>query len=119
MGVNFIRSTAASHTKQWSAEYQHASADLFTQDCVSAGRSYIVSPDTHFDAEENEELHIRSLDDRVFVFRRLSKIGEIESPTVDLRESLHIGHGILDAFVDEVNPYARTFSVCIGKKGLQ
>ena len=59
MGADFIRSTAAPHTKQWSAEYQHASDDLFSQDCISAGRSFIVSPDPRYDVEEHEPLHIR------------------------------------------------------------
>ena len=82
MGADFIRSTAAPHTKQWSAEYQHASDDLFAQDCVSAGHSYIVTPDGHSDVQEHEVLHVRLLGERACIYRGLTKIGEIERSTV-------------------------------------
>ena len=117
MGTEFIRSTAVSYTKQWSAEYEHAADDLFVQDCISHGQSFIVSPHPNYQTEEGEPLHVRLIDDRVFVLRDLVIIGEIERPTVDLRESLDSGCGIRDAFIDEVNEYAQTYSVCIGTKG--
>ena len=83
---------------------------------MSAGHSYIVTSDERYDVVDQEPLHVRAVNERVFVFRQLSRIGEIDSPTIDLRESLHARCGILDVFVDEVNPYAKTFSVCVGKK---
>lgn len=116
MGTDFIRSTASAHTKSWSAEYQKAADDLFVQHCASYGRSFLAIPHSHIALREGEPVYVRAIQERVLVFRDLSPIAEIEMPTLDLKESLGASCGILDGYIDDVNPLANVVSIHIGKE---
>ncbi len=116
MGTDFIRSNASAHTKSWSAEYQQAADDLFVQHCASYGRSFLAIPQTHIALREGEPVHVRAIQEKVIVFRDLSPIAEIEMPTLDLKESLDASCGILDGYIDDVNPLANVVSIHIGKE---
>jgi len=116
MGTDFIRSNAKSHTKSWSAEYQRAADDLFVQHCASYGRSFLAIPQTNISLQEGDPVYVRAIAEKVLVFRDLSPIAEIEIPTLDLKESLNASCGILDAYIDDVNPLANVVSIHIGRE---
>lgn len=116
MGTDFIRSKASAHTKSWSAEYRRAADDLFAQHCASYGRSFLAIPHPHVAFQEGEPVYVRAIQERVLVFRDLSPIAEIETPTFDLKESLDASCGILDGHIDDVNPIANVISVNIGRE---
>lgn len=116
MGIDFIRSRAASHTKAWSAEYRRAGDDMFAQHCASYGRSFLATPQSHIAIHEGDPVYVRTVNEQVLVMRELSPIAKIDKPTLDLMESLNAGCGILDAYVDDVNPLANVISVHIGKE---
>lgn len=115
MGADFIRSQASSHTKSWSAEYQRAAEDLFSQHSASYGRSFLATVRSECPIHEGDFVHVRLLDNQVLVLRDLSLIAEIDKPTLDLKESLDASYGIVDGYIEELNPFTNVISVHIGR----
>src|SRR5205814_1471707 len=107
MGLAFIRSTARSHTKSWNAEYLKAGSDLFASVSAPIERTLLSTVIPGAGAIRDQEcVHVRLLEERVFVYRELTLLGEIEKPSLDIVEGLRSCYGVVDAYVEEVNEIA-------------
>lgn len=116
MGQNFARKTAQPHTKSWRSEYANASGDLFAGMCAPVERTLLATPGKNAILSEGESIHVRLVEQRVFVFRDLNQVAEIDKPSLDVLESLATCHGVLDGYVEEINQFANAVSVHVGAR---
>ena len=117
MGLDFLRRTALSHTKAWTAEFRRAADDLFAPSVGSPCRSFLASILCD-GLQEGDEITVRLHQDCVYVLKDVCPLAKIDKPSLDLLENLDVAAGVLSGTIEETNEFARMVSVRIGEKAV-